>query len=59
MSFNSQKLLVRWQDTLSISMVQELAENRPVSSSGKQSNVRGFHHDDTVEAQTEISQTWL
>lgn len=50
MSFNSQKSLVRYQDTLSVSMVQESGEDRPVSSSGRQSNVRGFHYDDTVEA---------
>lgn len=57
MSFNSQKSLVRYRDILPVSMVQESAENRLVFSSGGQSNVRGFHYDDTVEAWPEISQT--
>lgn len=58
MSSNSQKSLVRWQDTLPISIVQEAAENRPICSSGEQTNARGFCYDDIVEAWRGTPQTW-
>lgn len=35
-----------------ISVEPESAEDRPICSSGRQTNVRGFSYDDTVEAWT-------